>query len=174
MQRRSAAGEGRDGGAGAVAGDGGGVERFAGGGIGETGGGGFFAGGRGPGRGEGAWGGTDGTVGFSDEMDSVFKVVEHMPEYPGGVQELLNYIGSNIKYPEEAKRDSVQGRVFVSFVIEKDGRVSSAKILRGIGSGCDKESLRVVQSMPNWSPGKDENGKPVRVAYNLPIKYALN
>lgn len=108
------------------------------------------------------------------QKDSVYKVVEFMPEFPGGVQALMQYLGSNIKYPEQAKKDSVQGRVFISFVIEKDGQVSNAEVLRGIGGGCDLESLRVVNSMPKWSPGKDENGNPVRVAYNLPVKFKLN
>ncbi len=107
------------------------------------------------------------------DTDSVYRVVQTMPEYPGGTQALLNYVAQNIQYPEEAKRDSIQGKVFVQFVVEKDGRVSGAKILRGIGGGCDEESLRVVSSMPDWKPGLDEDGKPVRVEYTLPIKYAL-
>ena len=109
-----------------------------------------------------------------EDMDSVYKVVEFMPEFPGGIQALLQYLGSNIKYPEQAKKDSVQGRVFISFVVEKDGQVSNAKLLRGIGGGCDEESLRVVNSMPKWTPGKDENENPVRVAYNLPVLFKLN
>ncbi|MEJ2594324.1 MAG: M56 family metallopeptidase [bacterium] len=108
------------------------------------------------------------------ESDSVYRVVQTMPEFPGGTQALLNYVAQNIQYPEEAKRDSIQGKVFVQFVVEKDGSVSGAKILRGVGGGCDKESLRVVSSMPDWKPGLDEDGKPVRVEYTLPIKYALN
>ena len=105
--------------------------------------------------------------------DSVFKVVEIMPEFPGGVKALMQYLGSNIKYPEQAKHDSIQGKVFVQFVVEKDGTVSGTKVLRGIGGGCDEEALRVVSSMPNWNPGLDENNEPVRVQYNIPIKYAL-
>jgi len=105
--------------------------------------------------------------------DSVFTVVEVMPEFPGGRNKLFTYLGANIKYPEAAKKAGVQGRVFVSFVVETDGSVSEAKILRGIGTGCDEEALRVVNSMPKWSPGL-HHGKPVRVQYNLPIKYALN
>jgi TonB family protein len=105
--------------------------------------------------------------------DSVYKVVKTMPEYPGGINELLNYIGQNINYPEEAKKDSIQGKVFVQFVIEKDGSVSGTKILRGIGSGCDEESLRVINAMPKWKPGLDEEGNAVRVEYTIPIKYTL-
>ncbi len=105
--------------------------------------------------------------------DSIYKVVEVMPQFPGGRNKLMTYLGNNIKYPEAAKKAGVQGRVFVSFVVEADGSVTDARILRGIGSGCDEEALRVVNSMPKWSPGL-YNEKPVRVQYNLPIKYALN
>jgi len=108
------------------------------------------------------------------KTDSIHTVVKQMPEFPGGMQALMEYLGSNIKYPEQAKRDSIQGRVFVQFVVEKDGSVSGAHILRGIGGGCDEEALRVVSSMPNWQPGLDENKEAVRVQYNIPIKYALN
>lgn len=106
------------------------------------------------------------------KADSVFTVVEHMPEFPGGRKKLLSYLGSNITYPEAAKKDKVSGRVFITFVIEKDGSVNDVKLLRGIGSGCDVEAIRVVSSMPNWKPGLAD-GKPVRVQYNLPIKFQL-
>lgn len=106
--------------------------------------------------------------------DSVFEVVEQMPEYPGGFAAMSTYLGKNIKYPEQAKKDKISGRVFVSFVVEKDGVVSGVKILRGIGGGCDEEALRVVSAMPNWKPGKNDAGKAVRVKYNLPIKFALD
>ena len=105
--------------------------------------------------------------------DSIYAVVEVMPQFTGGMDKLMSFLANNIKYPEVAKAAGVQGRVFVSFVVEADGSVTEAKILRGIGSGCDKEALRVVNSMPKWSPGLHD-GKPVRVQYNLPIKYALN
>ena len=104
--------------------------------------------------------------------DSVYTLVEVMPEYPGGINALMSYLSKNIKYPETAKKAGVQGRVFVSFIVEKDGRVNESKILRGIGAGCDEEALRVVNSMPKWKPGLSE-GKPVRVQYNLPIKFQL-
>ena len=113
-------------------------------------------------------------VSYSTTDDSVFTLVEQMPEFPGGIQALMQYLGSNINYPEQAKHDTIQGRVFVSFVIEKDGAVSSVKVLRGIGGGCDEEAVRVISTMPNWKPGLNENGEAVRVAYNIPIKYALN
>lgn len=108
------------------------------------------------------------------ETDSVFTVVDEMPEFPGGNKALMSYLGENIKYPEQAKKDKITGRVFVSFVVENDGRVTNVKTLRGIGGGCDEESIRVISSMPNWAPGKDENGKAVRVRYNIPIKFSLD
>jgi bla regulator protein blaR1 len=104
--------------------------------------------------------------------DEVFVVVEDMPEFPGGTKELINYLSNNIKYPEEAKKNQVQGKVFVSFVVEKNGEVNNVSVLRGIGSGCDKEAVRVVEMMPKWEPGT-QNDKPVRVKYNLPINFKL-
>ncbi len=106
--------------------------------------------------------------------DTIYDVVDVMPEYSGGKKEMFSYLSNNIKYPEAAIRKGVTGRVFVSFVVEKDGRINNAKIIRGIGSGCDEEALRVVNAMPNWTPGKNKNGEPVRVKFNLPIKFALN
>jgi TonB family protein len=105
--------------------------------------------------------------------DSLFTVVEEMPEYPGGSEAMMKFLIENIKYPEQARKDSIQGRVFVNFIIEVDGKVSNAKVLRGIGGGCDEEAVRVVSLMPAWTPGK-QRGKNVRVAFNLPIKFALD
>jgi protein TonB len=109
----------------------------------------------------------------TDEVDdAVFVVVEKSPEFPGGDDSLYTFIGRNIKYPEAAKKNKIEGRVFVTFVIEKDGQVSSAKILRDIGGGCGEEALRVVNSMPKWKPGT-QRGNPVRVQFNLPIMFQL-
>ena len=109
----------------------------------------------------------------TDEVDdAVFVVVEKSPEFPGGNDSLYAFIGRNIKYPEAAKKNKIEGRVFVTFVIEKDGQVSSAKILRDIGGGCGEEALRVVNSMPKWKPGT-QRGNPVRVQFNLPIMFQL-
>lgn len=107
------------------------------------------------------------------DSDTIYKVVEIMPEFPGGKENLMKYLAENINYPEKAKEDGVKGRVFISFVVEKDGAVGGVKLLRGIGSGCDIEAMRVIKSMPNWKPGLSE-GKPVRVQYNLPIKFQLD
>ncbi|MBS4057114.1 MAG: M56 family metallopeptidase [Bacteroidales bacterium] len=107
-----------------------------------------------------------------EATDEVFTVVEQMPEYNGGMEAMMKFIASNITYPETAKRDTIQGKVFVQFVIETDGSVSNVKVLRGIGGGCDEEAIRVVESMPKWTPGR-QRGKAVRVSFNLPIRFAL-
>jgi len=106
------------------------------------------------------------------QKDAVFTVVEQMPVYPGGDEARMQYVASNIKYPEEARKQGVQGTVYITFVIEKDGSVSDVSVLRGIGGGCDEEAVRVISSMPAWTPGK-QRGKPVRVQFNMPIKFNL-
>jgi protein TonB len=106
------------------------------------------------------------------EEAEIFTVVESMPEYPGGMGELMKYLASTIKYPPLAKESGIQGRVFINFVVEPDGAISNVKVLRGIGGGCDEEAVRVVSAMPKWKPGK-QRGKPVRVSYNLPVKFTL-
>jgi TonB family protein len=105
--------------------------------------------------------------------EKVYKEVETMPSYPGGDEALYKYLMENIKYPEEAKAKNIQGTVFSTYVIEKDGSVTNVKLLRGIGGGCDEESIRVISSMPKWSPGMDK-GKPVRVQFSLPINFKLD
>lgn len=101
---------------------------------------------------------------------TVYTIVETMPQYPGGDDALMKYLAINISYPQAAKDKGVQGTVFVTFVVEKDGKISNVKILRGIGSGCDEEVIRVVKEMPEWKPGT-QAGKPVRVQFNLPVKF---
>jgi TonB family protein len=105
--------------------------------------------------------------------NGVFTVVEDMPEYVGGNDAMNRFIAGNIKYPQQAKEKGVQGTVYISFVIDETGAVGNAKVLRGIGSGCDEEALRVVKMMPKWKPGK-QSGKNVKVQFNLPVKFALN
>ena len=102
----------------------------------------------------------------------IFQIVEEMPAYPGGEQKLMEYVAKNIKYPQIARETGIQGRVFVSFVVEPDGSVSNVKVLRGIGGGCDEEAMRVVKSLPKWKPGK-QRGKAVRVSYMLPVNFKL-
>lgn len=99
-------------------------------------------------------------------------VADESPEYPGGMEALYKYLAENIHYPEQAKNDQIQGRVVISFVVEKDGGISDAKVVRGIGGGCDEEALRVVNAMPKWTPGK-MRGEVVRVNFHLPITFKL-
>jgi periplasmic protein TonB len=102
----------------------------------------------------------------------IFTVVEDQPGYPGGEEARLKYLSENTKYPQMARESQIQGTVYVTFVVEKDGRVRDVRVLRGIGGGCDEEAIRVIQNMPRWNPGK-QRGKPVRVQFNLPIKFTL-
>ena len=102
----------------------------------------------------------------------IFKVVEEMPEFPGGAAKMMEYIQKNIKYPMMARESDIQGRVFVNFVVEPNGTITNVTVMRGIGGGCDEEALRVVNSMPKWKPGK-QRGKPVRVKYTLPVNFRL-
>ncbi len=108
-----------------------------------------------------------------DDTDSVYTLVDVMPEFPGGVNALMSYLSEHITYPEQAKKEGVHGRVFISFVIEKTGKVNNVNVLRGIGEACDEEAVRVISDMPAWKPGL-QDGEPVRVSYNIPIKFALN
>jgi protein TonB len=109
----------------------------------------------------------------AEESDSeLFTFVEQMPQFPGGPEAMLKFISGNINYPEEASEAGIQGAVYVGFVVEKDGVIDEVRVLRGIGGGCDEEAVRVVSAMPNWEPGV-QRGKPVRVRFNLPIRYRL-
>ena len=105
--------------------------------------------------------------------NGVYEQVEVMPEYPGGEQALMNDLIGSIKYPDEAKKNGIQGKVFVSFVVDEQGKVTNAKIERGVNPALDAESLRVVNGLKTWKPGK-EKGKAVKVAYTIPINYALD
>ena len=105
--------------------------------------------------------------------DMVFDVVEVMPQFPGGQIAMLQYIMRNIKYPEQAMKEGIQGRVAVSFIVEKDGSISDVKPILSVHPLLNKEAVRVVESMPKWTPGK-QNGKPVRVRFNVPVMFKLN
>ena len=102
----------------------------------------------------------------------VFQVVEEMPEFPGGMAECMKWLAQNIKYPAEAQEKGIQGRVIVQMVVEKDGTITHAKVVRGVDPLLDTEALRVVNSSPKWKPGK-QNGEAVRVKYTLPIMFRL-
>ena len=102
----------------------------------------------------------------------IFTIEEEMPEFPGGMTKLADYLAKNIKYPQMARESGIQGRVFVQFVVEPDGSVSNVAVMRSLGGGCDEEAMRVVKSMPKWKAGK-QRGKPVRVSYILPVNFKL-
>lgn len=109
-----------------------------------------------------------------EEVVELINYVEKQPEFPGGTDSMFAFIQRNIRYPEEAKRSGIEGRVFVTFVVEKDGQVSEAKILRDIGGGCGEEAIRVVNIMPKWLPGSLRiGGEPARMQFNLPIMFKL-
>lgn len=106
------------------------------------------------------------------EEEKVFEVVEQMPMFPGGPTALLQYLSSNVKYPVVAQENGVQGRVVVSFVVERDGSITDVRVVRSVDPSLDKEAQRVVRSMPRWTPGK-QNGSAVRVKYNVPVSFKL-
>lgn len=113
-----------------------------------------------------------------EEEAQVFFIAEDMPLFPGTNSKeetdaaIQKFIRDNIKYPEIARENGIQGRVFVSFVVSKTGKVTNVKLLRGVDSALDQEAIRVIQNMPDFTPGK-QRGKPVRVGYNVPINFKL-
>lgn len=106
------------------------------------------------------------------EEAQVFTYVEEMPTFPGGEDAFYSYVGKQIQYPEIAKRAGVEGKVYIQFVVRTDGKVTDVTVAKGIGAGCDEEAVRVVRSMPNWKPGR-QNGHPVNVKISVPIVYKL-
>lgn len=107
-----------------------------------------------------------------EEEGKVFDIVEQQPLFPGGPAALMKYLSENTKYPVVAQENGVQGRVTVQFVVEKDGSISDVHVLRGVDPSLDKEAVRVVKSMPRWTPGK-QNGITVRVNYRVPVLFRL-
>ena len=116
--------------------------------------------------------GTDTKSLESGNGNTVYFSVEVKPEYPGGSKGLTKYLKDNVKYPQDAKENGIQGTVVVVFIVNEDGTVSDAKIKKGIGGGCDQEALRVVNEMRKWKPGK-QGGVPVRVYQQIPIAFKL-
>lgn len=104
--------------------------------------------------------------------EEIFVAVEQMAEFPGGQAALMKWLSSNIRYPEAAQQNDIQGRVIVKFVVEKDGSIGQATILKGVDKDLDREALRVVKKMPKWQPGKN-NGVAVRSYFNLPVTFKL-
>lgn len=108
----------------------------------------------------------------ADEEDEVFLYAEQLPEFPGGIVALQRFIAENIKYPEMARENKIQGVVVVQFIVREDGSTENIEVVRGIGGGCDQEALRVVRAMPNWTPGS-QNDRTVSVKMTLPIRFVL-
>lgn len=102
----------------------------------------------------------------------IFMIVEEMPEFPGGTEALQKYLAQSVRYPVIAQENGIQGRVYIQFVINQNGEVTNATILRGVDPSLDREALRVVEAMPKWKPGKQRN-RPVRVSYTVPINFVL-
>ncbi|MBQ9386680.1 MAG: energy transducer TonB [Bacteroidaceae bacterium] len=107
------------------------------------------------------------------EEEAPFMVVEDMPEFPGGTAALLEYLRKNIKYPAICRENNIQGRVIVSFVVNKDGAIVDPEVVKSVNPSLDKEAVRVISNMPPWKPGK-QRGKPVRVKYTVPVNFRLN
>ncbi|MFA5783064.1 MAG: energy transducer TonB, partial [Bacteroidales bacterium] len=107
-----------------------------------------------------------------EQQAPVLTIVELMPAFDGGEEAMYKWLGDNIKYPQVAKETGITGTVIVTFVVERDGSITNVVLLKGIGGGCDEEALRVVKNMPRWKVGK-QNGIPVRVQFNLPIRFTL-
>jgi len=107
-----------------------------------------------------------------EKEEEIFVFVEDQPGYPGGDAARIKYLQENIKFPVMAIESGIQGTVYVTFVVEKDGRITNVKVLRGIGGGCDEEAVRVIKNMPRWKPGK-QRGRAVRVQFNMPVRFVL-
>ena len=106
----------------------------------------------------------------SQSKQNVYDTVEQMPEFPGGMPAMIEFLQTNLKYPSDAKKQNVGGRVLVMFVVETDGTISNVRVAKKVFPSLDAEAVRVVKAMPKWNPGK-EKGKPVRVNFSLPIVF---
>ena len=102
----------------------------------------------------------------------VYDIVDVMPSFPGGMQEMMNFLLTNVQYPKKAEKKGIEGRCIVRFIVEKNGSISNVKVVRSVHPLLDAEAVRVVNSMPKWKPGK-RNGKPVRVKFNIPVQFKL-
>jgi len=108
-----------------------------------------------------------------EEEEEIFMVVEDQPEFPGGTAALLEYLRKNIKYPAICRENNIQGRVLVTFIVNKDGAIVEPEVVKSVNPSLDKEALRVIAGMPKWKPGS-QRGKPVRVKYTVPVNFRLN
>lgn len=104
--------------------------------------------------------------------DEIFTIVEDQPQPQGGMQAFYKFVGKQMKYPNQARRMGIEGKVFVQFVVDKDGTITDVQAVKGIGAGCDEEAVRVIKSSPKWKPGK-QRGRPVKVRMILPITFKL-
>ena len=107
-----------------------------------------------------------------EEDNVIFQVVEKMPSFPGGDSQLFKFLNDNVKYPVIAQENGIQGRVICQFVVNRDGSIVDVEVVRSVDASLDKEAIRVIKSMPKWSPGQ-QRGKPVRVKYTLPVNFKL-
>ncbi|GAB3642705.1 hypothetical protein GCM10027423_33410 [Spirosoma arcticum] len=105
--------------------------------------------------------------------EPIFTVVEKQPEFPGGMGAFQDYLATNVRYPAAAYAAKITGRVFVSFIVRNDGRITDVAAFKGVGYGCDEEAVRVISAMPNWKPGS-QSGRPVNVKYNLMVPFGFN
>jgi protein TonB len=103
----------------------------------------------------------------------IFTIVEQMPEFPGGQAALNRFLAKNLRYPKSASKNNIEGRVIARFVIETDGSISNPEIVRSLDADCDKETLRVINKMPRWNPGR-QNGVAAAVYYTLPVSFKLH
>lgn len=108
----------------------------------------------------------------AEKNQQAFDVVEQMPEYPGGIKALLDYLCQNVKYPADAEKQKIEGRVIANFVVETDGSISNVEVFRPVFPSLDAEAVRVLSAMPKWKPGM-QSGKVVRVKYTVPISFNL-
>jgi protein TonB len=108
-----------------------------------------------------------------EKVDITHDIVETMPSFEGGISEFYKFVSKNLQYPAQARRMGIEGKVYVYFVVDKDGSLSDIEVVKGIGAGCDEEVLRITKLSPNWNPGK-QRGTPVRVRMMMPITFRLN
>ena len=108
-----------------------------------------------------------------EEVDEVFDIVEDQPEFPGGLSAFYKFVGKTMKYPKQARRMGIEGKVYVRFIIDENGSVTNVEAVKGIGAGCDEEAVKVLKSSPKFKPGK-QRGRPVKVRMSLPIVFKLS
>lgn len=108
----------------------------------------------------------------TSDTSKVYTITEVSPEFPGGETAMNQFLIKNIRYPQMAKDNNISGKVLVGFIVDAQGYVKDVKLIRGIGSGCDEEAIRVIKNMPQWTPGK-QGGKPVKVMFTIPISFTM-